>query len=153
MLRPSSVSPFYGLEAIAPLTEKKGADMNPRDCKYSKEHEWVRLEGGVATFGITDYAQDQLGDIVYVELPPLEETLTQFEPFGVVESVKAASDLYAPLSGEVLEVNEGLGDHPELVNQDPYGQGWMIKVEPSDEAELDQLMSVEEYEEYLEGLS
>ncbi|MFQ5886183.1 MAG: glycine cleavage system protein GcvH, partial [Anaerolineae bacterium] len=89
--------------------------MNPRDCKYTKEHEWVRLEGGLATVGITDYAQDQLGDIVYVELPPLGEILTQFEPFGVVESVKAASDLYAPLSGEVLEVNEGLSDHPEFV--------------------------------------
>ena len=127
--------------------------MNPRDCKYSKEHEWVRLEGGLATVGITDYAQDQLGDIVYVELPPLEENLTQFEPFGVVESVKAASDLYAPLSGEVVEVNEELSDHPEFVNEDPYGQGWMIKVEPSDEVELDQLISVEEYEEYLEGLS
>ncbi len=127
--------------------------MNPRDCKYSKEHEWVRLEGGLATVGITDYAQDQLGDIVYVELPPLGEILTQFEPFGVVESVKAASDLYAPLSGEVVEVNEELSDHPEFVNEDPYGKGWMIKVEPSDEVELDQLISVEEYEEYLEGLS
>lgn len=127
--------------------------MNPRDCKYSKEHEWVRLEGGLATVGITDYAQDQLGDIVYVELPPLGEILTQFEPFGVVESVKAASDLYAPLSGEVVEVNEELSDHPEFVNEDPYGKGWMIKVEPSDEVELDQLISVEEYEEYLEGFS
>ena len=127
--------------------------MNPQDCKYGKEHEWVRLEGGLATFGITDYAQDQLGDIVYVELPPLGEILTQFDPFGVVESVKAASDLYAPLSGEVVEVDAELAEHPEFVNQDPYGKGWMIKVEPSDEAELDQLMSVEEYENYLEGLS
>lgn len=126
--------------------------MNPRNCKYGKEHEWVRLEGGLATVGITDYAQDQLGDIVYVELPPLEETLTQFEPFGVVESVKAASDLYAPLSGEVLEVNEELSDHPEFVNEDPYGQGWMIKIEPSDTSQLDNLLTAEEYEEYLEGL-
>jgi glycine cleavage system H protein len=126
--------------------------MNPRDCKYSKEHEWVRLEGGLATVGITDYAQDQLGDIVYVELPPLGEILTQFEPFGVVESVKAASDLYAPLSGEVLEVNEELSDHPEFVNEDPYGKGWMIKIEPSDASELDNLWTAEEYEEYLEGL-
>ncbi len=126
--------------------------MNPRDCKYGKEHEWVRLEGGLATVGITDYAQDQLGDIVYVELPPLEEMLTQFEPFGVVESVKAASDLYAPLSGEVLEVNGELSDHPEFVNENPYGQGWMIKIEPSDASQLDSLLTAEEYEEYLEGL-
>ena len=126
--------------------------MNPRDCKYSKEHEWVRLEGGLATVGITDYAQDQLGDIVYVELPPLGEILTQFEPFGVVESVKAASDLYAPLSGEALEVNEELSDHPEFVNEDPYGQGWMIRIEPSDASELDNLLTAEEYEERLEGL-
>jgi len=126
--------------------------MNPRDCKYSREHEWVRLEGGLATVGITDYAQDQLGDIVYVELPPLGEVLAQFELFGVVESVKAASDLYAPLSGEVLEVNEALGDHPEFVNGDPYGQGWMIKIEPSNTSELGNLLTVEEYEEYLEGL-
>jgi len=126
--------------------------MNPRDCKYSKEHEWVRLEGGLATVGLTDYAQDQLGDIVYVELPPLGEILTQFEPFGVVESVKAASDLYAPLSGEVLEVNEELSDHPEFVNEAPYGKGWMIKIKPSDTSELDNLLTAEEYEEYLEGL-
>ena len=127
--------------------------MNPRDCKYSKEHEWVRLEGGLATFGITDYAQDQLGDIVYVELPPLGEILTQFKPFGVVESVKAASDLCAPLSGQVLEVNEELSDHPEFVNEDPYGKGWMIRIEPSESSEPDNLLSAEEYEEYLEGLS
>lgn len=126
--------------------------MNPRDCKYSKEHEWVRLEGRSATVGITDYAQGQLGDIVYVELPPLGEVLTQFEPFGVVESVKAASDLYAPLSGEVLEVNEELSDHPEFVNEDPYGKGWMIKIEPSDTSELDNLLTAEGYEEHLGGL-
>lgn len=126
--------------------------MNPRDCKYSKEHEWVRIEGKFATAGITDYAQDQLGDIVYVELPPLGESLTQFEPFGVVESVKAASDLYAPLSGEVLEVNEELSDHPQFVNEDPYGKGWMIKIEPSDTSELDNLLTAEDYEEHLKGL-
>jgi glycine cleavage system H protein len=126
--------------------------MNPRDCKYSKEHEWVRLEGRLATVGITDYAQDQLGDIVYVELPPLGELLTQFETFGVVESVKAASDLYVPLSGEIVEVNEGLADHPEFVNEDPYGRGWMIKIEPQDASELDNLLTAEEYDGYLEGL-
>jgi len=126
--------------------------MNPRDCKYSKEHEWVRLEGRLATVGITDYAQGQLGDIVYVELPPLGEVLTQFEPFGVVESVKAASDLYAPLSGEVLEVNGELSDHPQFVNEDPYGKGWMMKIKPSDTSELDNLLTAEEYEGYLEGL-
>ncbi len=126
--------------------------MIPKGCRYTKEHEWVRLEGGLATFGITDHAQDQLGDIVYVELPPLEENLTQFEPFGVVESVKAASDLYAPLSGEVMEVNKGLSDHPEFINEDPYGKGWMIKIEPSDTSELDNLLTAKQYEEYLEGL-
>ncbi len=126
--------------------------MKPSDCRYTKEHEWVRVEGSVATAGVTDYAQEQLGDIVYVELPSVGDALKQFEPFGVVESVKAASDLYAPLSGEAVEVNQELGDHPEFVNEDPYGRGWMIKIEPSDPAELDNLMSVEEYEEYLEGL-
>lgn len=126
--------------------------MNPRDCRYSKEHEWVRLEGGLATVGITDYAQDQLGDMVYVELPPLGEILTQFQPFGVVESVKAASDLYAPLSGEVLKVNEELSDHPEFVNEDPYGKGWMIRIEPSNTSELESLLTAEGYEGYLEGL-
>jgi glycine cleavage system H protein len=126
--------------------------MKPRDCRYSKEHEWVRVEGRSATVGITDYAQGQLGDIVYVELPPPGEILTQFEPFGVVESVKAASDLYAPLSGEVLEVNEELSDHPQFVNEDPYGKGWMMKIKPSDTSELDNLLTAEEYEGYLEGL-
>lgn len=126
--------------------------MKPRDCRYSKEHEWVRLEGRSATVGITDYAQGQLGDIVYVELPPPGEILTQFETFGVVESVKAASDLYAPLSGEVLEVNGELSDHPQFVNEDPYGKGWMIKIEPSDTSELDNLLTAEGYEEHLGGL-
>jgi len=126
--------------------------MIPEDCRYTKEHEWVRLEGGVATFGITDYAQDQLGDIVYVELPPLEEKLTQFQPFGVVESVKAASDLYAPLSGEVVGVNGELSDHPEFINEDPYSRGWMIRIEPSDTSELDNLLTAKQYEEYLEEL-
>ena len=126
--------------------------MNPRDYKYTKDHEWAKMAGSSATVGITDYAQEQLGDIVYVELPPVGETLEQSKPFGVIESVKAASDLYAPLSGEVVEVNEELAEHPELVNQDPYGKGWMIKVKASDPSELEGLMTAEEYEEFLKGL-
>jgi glycine cleavage system H protein len=126
--------------------------MNPRDYKYTKDHEWAKMAGSSAMVGITDYAQEQLGDIVYVELPPVGEALEQSKPFGVIESVKAASDLYAPLSGEAVEVNEELAEHPELVNQDPYGQGWMIKVKASDPSELEGLMTAEEYEEFLKGL-
>lgn len=126
--------------------------MNPRDYKYTKDHEWAKMAGSSATVGITDYAQEQLGDIVYVELPPVGEALERSKPFGVIESVKAASDLYAPLSGEVIEVNEELVEHPELVNQDPYGKGWMIRVEASDPSELEGLMNAEKYEEFLKGL-
>ncbi|MBI3972871.1 MAG: glycine cleavage system protein GcvH [Chloroflexi bacterium] len=126
--------------------------MNPTDCKYTKEHEWVRLEGDTAVVGITDYAQDQLGDVVFVELPEAGSTVKQHETFGVVESVKAASDLYAPVSGEVLEANGALQDSPELVNTEPYGGGWMLKVRPSDPSELDSLMDAAAYDEYLKTL-
>ena len=126
--------------------------MNPADRKYTKEHEWVRLEGDVAVVGITDYAQGELGDVVFVELPEVGRRLTQGQTFGVVESVKAASDLYAPVSGEVIEVNAQLPDAPDLVNKEPFGGGWMIKVRPSDTAELNSLMDAPAYEAHLGSL-
>lgn len=124
----------------------------PEDLSYSKEHEWVRVGDTVAVVGITYYAQEQLGDVVYVELPEVDTEVTQGDTFGVVESVKAVSDLYVPVSGRVTEVNEALADKPELVNQDPYGKGWMIKVAMSTEEELDNLISAREYEEYIAEL-
>jgi glycine cleavage system H protein len=125
---------------------------NPTDCKYTKEHEWVRLEGDTAVVGITDHAQSELGDVVFVELPEVGSRVTQGETFGVVESVKAASDLYAPVSGEVLEANGALADEPGLVNQEPFGAGWMLKVRPSNLAEIDALMDAAAYDAFLEGL-
>jgi glycine cleavage system H protein len=122
----------------------------PEHLKYSKEHEWVLVEGKTVTIGITDFAQDELGDIVYVELPEVGEKVVKDDPFGAVESVKAVSDVYAPVSGTVLEVNDVLPDTPETINDDPYGDGWMIRVEISDEEELRDLMSHEEYAEYVE---
>ena len=126
--------------------------MNPQDLRYTKEHEWVRLEGDVAVVGITAYAQEQLGDIVYVDLPEAGKGLKQMESFGAVDSVKTASDLYAPVSGDVLEVNETLKASPELVNQEPYGAGWMLKLKASDRKELDSLMDAAAYEQYLATL-
>jgi glycine cleavage system H protein len=126
--------------------------MNPKDCKYTKDHEWARIESDGAVVGITDYAQHQLGDIVYVDLPKVGTTIEQFKPFGVIESVKAASDLYAPVSGQVIAANEALASSPELVNKDPYGAAWMIKVKPSNTSELDKLMTADEYEAYLKTL-
>lgn len=120
------------------------------DLKYSKEHEWVRVEGNKAVIGITDFAQDSLGDIVFVELPSVGENLEAEDTFGVVESVKTASDLYAPISGKVVEVNEALADAPEVVNQEPYGQGWMIVVEISDASQLANLMDAEQYQKMVE---
>jgi glycine cleavage system H protein len=117
----------------------------PDDLRYSKEHEWVRVEGGRATIGITSFAADELGDIVFVELPEVGAELRQFATFGVVESVKAVSDLYAPVSGRVVEVNEALRDAPELVNGDAYGDGWMLRLELVDDDELDQLMDSAAY--------
>jgi glycine cleavage system H protein len=123
----------------------------PDDLRYSKEHEWVRADGSKATIGITSFAADELGDIVFVELPEPGTRLQQFGPFGVIESVKAVSDLYAPVSGEVTEINEALRDRPELVNDDPYGEGWVAKVALSDGAELDGLMDAAAYEESTAG--
>ena len=126
--------------------------MEPTDRKYTKEHEWVKVDGDLAIVGITDYAQGQLGDIVYVELPQPGDTLSQFESFGIIESVKAASDLFAPVSGKVVAVNEELVDRPELVNEDPYGEGWMLKLHPENESEIEALMTAEEYEAHLKTL-
>lgn len=124
--------------------------MYPEDLKYTKEHEWVRLIENKAIVGITDFAQNQLGDVVFVELPEVGEKIKQFEPFGTIESVKSVSDLYAPLSGEVIRVNDALEDEPELVNKDPYNEGWMIEVEIKNSAEVNNLISSQEYAAYLE---
>ncbi|MBV8055049.1 MAG: glycine cleavage system protein GcvH [Deltaproteobacteria bacterium] len=119
----------------------------PPGLRYSKEHEWVAAEETVATIGITDHAQEQLGEIVYIELPSIGDKVSKDDPFGVVESVKAVSDIYAPVSGTVLEVNEDLAESPEVVNEDPYGDGWLIKIRVSDPADLDDLMGNDEYEQ------
>jgi glycine cleavage system H protein len=115
----------------------------PEDLQYTKSHEWVRIEGDTATIGITDHAQDELGDIVFVELPEEGDAFDAGESFGTVESVKAVSDLYAPVGGEVVEVNSALEDAPENINEDPYGEGWIVKLRTTDEADL---LSPEEYE-------
>jgi glycine cleavage system H protein len=119
----------------------------PEGLKYSKEHEWVATEDSVATIGITDFAQDQLGEVVYIELPAVGDKVSKDDPFGVVESVKAVSDIYAPVSGTVTEVNQELVESPEMVNEDPYGDGWLIKIRIADLVELDDLMDGEEYQE------
>tara|TARA_B100000989_G_scaffold247353_1_gene194648 strand:+ start:787 stop:1164 length:378 start_codon:yes stop_codon:yes gene_type:complete len=118
----------------------------PKELKYTKDHEWLSLDGEVATVGVTDFAQSELGDIVYVEVETLDETLEKEEVFGTVEAVKTVSDLFMPISGEVIEFNEKLETNPEVVNDDPYGEGWMIKIRVSDENELNELLSADEYE-------
>ncbi len=126
--------------------------MNPDELSYSKEHEWVRMESDdVAVVGITDFAQDSLGDVVFVELPEVESEVGQFDKMGEIESVKAVSDLYSPVSGSVLERNEALVDSPELVNDSPYEDGWMLRVAVDDDSELGNLMSASEYEAFLES--
>jgi glycine cleavage system H protein len=120
--------------------------------KYHEEHEWVRVEGEEAVIGISDYAQDQLSDVVYVELPEVGDEFEQGDILAVVESVKAASDVYTPVGGEILEINEVLEDSPELVNQDPYGEAWFVRVAMADPSEVDGLMDAEAYKAYLEGL-
>jgi len=120
--------------------------MVPTDLRYTKDHEWVRLAGDVATIGITKFAADQLGDIVFVELPAVGTALEQFATFGVVESVKAVSDLFAPVSGTVTETNEALASQPELVNSDPYGAGWMLRVRVADPAQVDALLDPVAYD-------
>ncbi|MFC4404863.1 glycine cleavage system protein GcvH [Gracilibacillus xinjiangensis] len=121
----------------------------PKELLYSEEHEWVKKEDGKVRVGITDHAQSELGDIVFIELPEVGDTVEADEPFGSAESVKTVSELYAPVSGKVVEVNEELEDSPELVNESPYENAWMIVIEPSDEAELDDLMSAEDYEKMI----
>ncbi len=121
----------------------------PQDLRYSKEHEWVRLDGDTATIGITQFAQEQLGDVVFVELPEKGASVRQFASLGVVESVKAASDIYSPLSGEVVERNVKVIEKPELVNTAPYGDGWMLRVKLADKAELQKLLSPEEYRSHI----
>lgn len=128
------------------VTNSKNMNI-PSELKYTKDHEWVRIEGDTATVGITDFAQGELGDIVYVEVETLGETLEKEEVFGTVEAVKTVSDLFLPLSGEIIAFNESLEDEPEKVNSDPYGEGWMIKIKFSNEAELEELMSDTAYKE------
>lgn len=122
----------------------------PKELRYSREHEWVAIDDNIATVGITDYAQEQLGDIVYVELPEVGTAVTKDDKFGVVESVKAVSDVYAPVTGTVVTVNTGLPNSPETVNEEPYGDGWMIRVEMSDAEELNDLMTAAAYEKFIE---
>lgn len=119
----------------------------PADLKYTKDHEWVSLEGDIATVGITDFAQKELGDIVYVEVETLDQTLDQDEVFGTVEAVKTVSDLFLPVSGEVVEFNENLETEPELVNSDPYAAGWMIKIKVANTAQVDALLTADQYKE------
>ncbi len=121
----------------------------PEDLRYTKEHEWARVDKDCVIIGLSDHAQEQLGDIVFIELPQEGDAVAKDDAFGVVESVKAVSDIYAPISGEVIEINEILIDSPELINEDPYGEGWLIKINCDDVSELDSLMSASEYLEYL----
>lgn len=123
--------------------------MNPTNLKYTKDHEWVSLQGDIATVGITHFAQNELGDIVFVEIETVGETIEQDEVFGTVEAVKTVSDLFLPMSGEIIELNADLESNPELVNEDPYGKGWMIKVKVSNPAQWDNLLSAEAYEKLI----
>lgn len=126
--------------------------MYPENYYYSKDHEWIKMDGEEGTVGITDFAQKQLGDVVYVEMPDVGTHLEFHQSLGVIESVKAVSDVYTPVSGEVTAVNEKLNDSPELVNEDPHGKGWIIRIKIKDKSELEKLMSVTEYEKFLEGI-
>jgi glycine cleavage system H protein len=123
----------------------------PDELRYHEEHDWARIDGDQATFGVTWYAQDALGEVVFFDPPEVGAAVTKDETYAEVESVKAVSDVFAPLSGEIVEVNEALGDSPERINQDPYGEGWMIKVRMSDPSEVDRLMDVEAYKEMLQS--
>ncbi|MFN0087308.1 MAG: glycine cleavage system protein GcvH [Blastocatellia bacterium] len=123
----------------------------PDNLQYTKDHEWIRLEGEIGTVGISDFAQEQLGDVVHVQLPRVGEKFEAHDTFGEVESVKTFSELFIPVSGEVTEVNEALGDAPELVNSDPYGAGWMLKIKLSKRGEIDSLLSSIEYEDFIES--
>ena len=121
----------------------------PADLKYTKDHEWIKVEGNIATVGITHFAQSELGDIVYVDVDTLNETIEKEEVFGSVEAVKTVSDLFMPISGEIIEFNEALGDEPEKVNKDPYGEGWMIRIAISDTSQIEELLSAKEYGELI----
>mgnify|MGYP002715574519 FL=1 len=121
----------------------------PSEFKYSKEHEWVKVEGNTATIGITEYAQGELGDIVFVELPDVDDEINEGDTFGSVESVKTVSELYAPISGKIVEVNEELEDSPEFVNESPYEKAWMVKIEISDDSQLEELLSADQYSEMI----
>tara|TARA_B110001454_G_scaffold11605_1_gene10710 strand:- start:1971 stop:2351 length:381 start_codon:yes stop_codon:yes gene_type:complete len=123
----------------------------PSELKYTKDHEWIKIEGNVATVGITEFAQGELGDIVYVDVDTLDDTVEEGEIFGSVEAVKTVSDLFMPLTGEVTEFNEELEDEPELVNSDPYGKGWMIKIEMTDSSQIENLLDAEAYKELIQG--
>ena len=125
--------------------------MDPADRKYTEEHEWVLLEGDTAVVGITHFAQDQLGDVVYVDLPKVGDRVEQMKPFGVIESVKTASDLFAPVTGTVVEVNDALTDSPQQVNDAPYEAGWLIKVKPDNSSEIDALMTADQYSAHVSG--
>jgi glycine cleavage system H protein len=126
--------------------------MYPGDFHYTKDHEWVQIKGDLATVGITEFAQKQLGDVVYVELPAISTQLEAHQTIGVIESVKAVSDVYSPVSGEVVEVNKELDGSPELVNQDPHGKGWIIRLKIKNKLEIEELMLASDYEKYLEGI-
>ncbi len=121
----------------------------PSDIKYTKEHEWTKIEGNVATIGVTDFAQSELGDIAWIEMPEIGAETKKGDPFGTIEAVKTVEDLFAPLSGKIVEINEGLLDSPEWVNDDPYGKGWIVKLEYSTESEIENLLSAEEYSELI----
>jgi glycine cleavage system H protein len=125
--------------------------MNPKELKYTAEHEWLKVDGERVYVGITDFAQKELGDVVFVELPTLDAEVKAGDTLGVVESVKAVSDIYAPIGGRVVEVNEALEDKPELINEDPYGDGWLCVLEPADPKEMEGLLSAEEYEKQIEA--
>lgn len=125
----------------------------PESYRYTREHEWIHLEGGIGTVGITHYAQEQLGDIVYIELPAVGQTFRQLQAFGTVESVKTAADLYMPMSGEIIEVNQEVVNHPEIINQSPHERGWLVRIRVHDLTEFDRLMSAQEYEAYVEQSS
>ena len=129
------------------MASGESAGVNPADRRYTTEHEWIKPEGEHYVVGITSFAQDQLGDIVYVELPKVGDRVESGKPFGVIESVKTASDLYAPVSGEVVEVNAELVDQPQSVNDDPYQSGWMIKIRPEDSTQVEKLLTAEQYSE------
>ncbi len=123
----------------------------PSELKYTKDHEWIRIEGGEAIVGVTDFAQSQLGDVVFVEIETQGETLEKEEVFGTIEAVKTVSDMFMPISGEVIEVNEKLADTPEIVNKDPYGDGWMIRIKIVDSAQLDELLTAEQYKSLVDA--